>query len=114
MTRPSPVVTCVCGCGRHGRHHARGLIEACWKRAYRAGVLDRYPRTLPDPRPQVMSLVSVTTRGRLEDYIELTRVWGVSREEAAARVGVTERTVRRYEAHLRATAQTSQKERRSA
>jgi hypothetical protein len=38
--------------------------------------------------------------GRIEDYAEL-RSWGLSRREAAARLGVTLRTLDRYDADLR-------------
>lgn len=38
--------------------------------------------------------------GRLEDYAEL-RSWGLTRRQAAERMGVTLRTAERYEATLR-------------
>lgn len=38
--------------------------------------------------------------GRLEDYAEL-RIWGLSRRQAAERMGVSLRTAERYEAALR-------------
>ena len=42
---PAPVARCRCGCGRPAGQ-ARGLAEACYQRAMRAGVLDRlFPRT---------------------------------------------------------------------
>jgi hypothetical protein len=38
--------------------------------------------------------------GRVEDYADL-RSWGLTREQAAVRLGVTMRTVLRYDAALR-------------
>ncbi len=37
---------------------------------------------------------------RMEDYAEL-RWWGLTQAQAAARLGVSERTAQRYEAELR-------------
>lgn len=99
---PGRTVTCVCGCGRTGRHYGRGLVMACWNREQRNRNLDRYPRTTPEPTPRPMRLVSESVAGRVADYAEL-RSWGVSLHEAAARLGVTSRTAHRYESHLRAT-----------
>lgn len=39
---------------------------------------------------------------RVEDYLELTRRHGLTRIEAACRMGITYRTATRYEAILRA------------
>jgi hypothetical protein len=43
---------------------------------------------------------SAQRAGRIEDYAEL-RSWGLTRQEAAARLGVTLRTLDRYDADLR-------------
>jgi hypothetical protein len=42
--------------------------------------------------------------GRIEDYAEL-RSWGLTRRQAAARLGVTLRTLDRYDADLKARRQ---------
>lgn len=31
------IITCGCGCGRVGRHHARGLLHTCYRRLLRRG-----------------------------------------------------------------------------
>ena len=103
MPRQAPVITCGCGCGRRGRHQGRRLVEACWIRAKRAGTLDRYPRVTPIPQSRPMRLVATSVQGRLEDYVEMTRDWGLSKAHAADRLGITLRTATRYESHLRAT-----------
>ncbi|MFY7069609.1 hypothetical protein ACOQFV_27440 [Nocardiopsis changdeensis] len=96
----SRTVTCICGCGRTGPHHGRGLITACWHREKYHGRLNDWPLTqAPVNRP--MRLISESVRGRLEDYLEL-RSWGVPVPEAARRLGVSERTITRYNSHLRA------------
>jgi hypothetical protein len=101
------ILTCACGCERTGAHEARGLLPGCYTRAFRAGRLDDYP---PHPmsldRRRVAAARMVQGKqaardGRLEDYIEL-RSWGLSRREAAARVGVTLRTTVRWHHRLRA------------
>jgi hypothetical protein len=47
---------------------------------------------------------SAIRAGRIEDYQEL-RSWGLTRREAAERLGVTLRTVDRYDADLKAQRQ---------
>lgn len=101
MPRLGRPITCACGCGRRGPHHSRGLVETCWKRHKYNNALDRYPRTTPVPPPRPMRLVSPRVAGRIEDYVEL-RSWGVRREEARQRLGVTDRTISRWHTHLRA------------
>lgn len=98
---PGRIVTCACGCGRVDRHKGRGLISACWNRERYHGRIDDWPPT-KQPATHRMKLRADTVRGRLEDYLEL-RSWGVDDDEAAARLGVTTRTLTRYKAHLRAT-----------
>ena len=43
---------------------------------------------------------SIVRAGRIEDYLEL-RSWGLTRRQAAERLGVTIRTTQRYDAALR-------------
>lgn len=96
---PGRIITCAC-CGRTGRHKGRGLIGACWDREKYHGRLTDWPLTqAPVNRP--MALAAGTVRGRFEDYLEL-RAWGATVPEAARRLGVSERTITRYNSHLRA------------
>jgi hypothetical protein len=53
------------------------------------------------PTPRARQRVGSSSAGRVESYAEL-RSWGLSRAEAAARIGVTRRTVERYEARMAA------------
>ena len=85
------------GCGRRRRKRqgARDYCGTCYGRwAYHG-----YPQEGP-PSP-VLSVAPAERAGRIEDFVEL-RSWGVSREEAARRLGVSLRTVERYDAALRA------------
>ena len=78
-----------------------------WQGGWRCGYCRRcYTRWMehgfPASGPPV-ERVQVTgwrSDGRVEDYTEL-RSWGLTRQEAAARLGVTIRSVLRYEARLR-------------
>ncbi|GAA1455424.1 helix-turn-helix domain-containing protein [Nocardiopsis tropica] len=102
----SKTIVCVCGCGRTGLHSGRGLINSCWHRESRAGRLDQWPpRPVPAAqlRAQTAAMVAdaqAARDGRIEDYIEL-REWGHTRPEAAARMGVTLRTLTRWHNQLR-------------
>lgn len=109
---PGRIITCACGCGRVDRHKGRGLVNACWSRERYHGRIDDWPPTKA-PANYEMKLAASSVRGRLEDYLEL-KSWGVPDDEAARRLGVTTRTLQRYEAHLRATTGATQKETQAA
>ncbi|MBB4935678.1 ribosomal protein L13E [Lipingzhangella halophila] len=100
-----PDITCAC-CGRTGPHIGRGLIRTCHTRHSANGTLHRWPLN-PHRAPNgttTYQLRSPTALGRAEDYAEL-RSQGLTRVEAAERLGVTIRTASRYQAYLRATQQ---------
>jgi hypothetical protein len=81
------VITCD-SCGRDKvRYRNSPWDHACWKRWDRAG----RPDTGPPPR----------RTGRYGEFFELTREQHYSLENAAARMRVSVRTARRYEARLR-------------
>lgn len=93
-------IRCAC-CGQEGRHHARGWITACYWRWFRAGKPADGPPPLPPgyrPRP---ALHKGPASDRIEDYGWLRREQGLTREQAAERLGVCERTAWRYERALR-------------
>lgn len=76
---------------------------ACYQRWIRAGRPPggpARPLTRETCAERARAAYQEQARGRREDYQEL-RSWGETREVAAARVGVTERTVQRYERALR-------------
>ena len=80
--------------GESRRHAAKGL---CWP-CYRA---DRKPPAVaacPDPEPD--ETPQTKREARMEDLAELLS-WGRPLEEAARRVGITERTALKYVAELR-------------
>ena len=84
---------CRCGCGRPAARHRLGLAKACHERFRYHG------------RPE--SFGPPSGRGndgrraeREEDYAEL-RSWGVPLEEAARRVGISERTAGNLERRYR-------------
>lgn len=74
-------------CGEEKTHQAYGWCKACWGRWDRAG------RPAAGPPP--------SSYGRYDEYFELTRDQQYTLKNAAARMGVCERTAQRYEAHLR-------------
>lgn len=90
MSTPVEIV-CRC-CGQLGMHNARGLRATCYSRHTDAGTLHQYPR-LNTKLPRLW---------RIETYQELAAST-TSREQIAARLGVTERSVQRYAAALRAS-----------
>jgi hypothetical protein len=73
-------------CGRHRPHKGRDWCGACHSRWLRADCPDTGP---PPPR-----------NGRYEEYYELTREQHYTLANAAARMGICERTAYRYEARI--------------
>ena len=78
---------CRCGCGRPAACRRCKLTRACYQRWRRHG----WPDDVPPPR--------AARAGRIEDYLEL-RSQGLTRTQAAERLGVTRRTIERYEHDL--------------
>jgi hypothetical protein len=94
------VTICRC-CRRLAPHKAFGWCIACYQRWNRAG----RPSSGPPPRAQDPIAAAEAGRraakaARMEDYQDL-RSWDVRRDVAAARIGVSVRTVERYERDLR-------------
>ena len=90
-------------CDHFGEHGGHNWCIACYQRWKRAGRPEGGP---PEPlsrtecAARARAAYQEQARGRREDYQEL-RSWDETREQAAARVGVTERTAWRYERTLR-------------
>ena len=107
MSRTLRIDICVC-CENGGPVVGRGLTRACYQRHWKAGTLDRFPAV--DPAVRLESRREGARKSqqkhierfeaRVEDYAEL-RGWRETREQAAARLGVTERAAQRYERRLR-------------
>ena len=88
---------CRCGCGRPVTRYRRlRLANACYERWRCRG----FPQDIP---PAGHGGNDRRRAERIEDYREL-RKWRETPEAAAARLGVSVRTVERYEAALRAGA----------
>lgn len=91
-----PAPTCA-RCPRPRRYPTCGLCDPCYQQWRRDGRPD-----LGTWQPHVQCSTSAeSVAGRREDYAEL-RGFGLSVEDAAARLGVHERTGWRYERQLRA------------
>ncbi|MCO6011449.1 hypothetical protein NE236_41520 [Actinoallomurus purpureus] len=75
-------------CGNEGQHGGYTWCRACHSRWERAG----RPASGPPPK----------RNGRVGEYAELTRDQHYTLVNAAARMGISERTAWRYEARLRA------------
>jgi hypothetical protein len=89
--------TCRCGCGREATGRT-GLTTSCRQRWYQAGRPDDFP---PPRWTWTGTWAGRGTReDRIDEYAEL-RSWGLSRAEAAVRLGLCRRTIERYESHLR-------------
>jgi hypothetical protein len=84
------VTTCR-SCQRRPANHARGLCGSCYNRWRYYGKPQDGP---PPPR------TGGPCADRIEDYLDL-RMWGLSKQQAAERLGVTLRTIWRYEHRLR-------------
>jgi hypothetical protein len=78
-------VTCA-SCGQWRRYHSNGWCKCCWRRWVDAG----RPASGPPPSPY----------RRWPEYAELTRDMGHTLRQAAERMGISERTAWRYEAHI--------------
>ena len=89
---------CACGCG-HPAPRGR-FAGGCYKRWVKAGRPASGPPPPKTPEQRRPPPRSAERAGRIEDYAEL-RSWGLSLQDAAARMGLTTRTVERYEAELK-------------
>ena len=95
-------VECVC-CGTEGPHIGRGLIQRCHNRHALAGRLEEFPLNPGSANASLQRGQETRLQayaGRLEDFAELLS-WGESPEQAAKRLGISEKTARKYERRLR-------------
>jgi hypothetical protein len=90
--------SCRCGCGRRARYRSSGLAHTCHTRWLRLG----RPAVLPPPRTR-RGVPNRSRLARIEDYRDLL-AWQETPQMAAARLDVSERTIRRYGAALRSGA----------
>ena len=99
MTRYRPNRTCN-DCGRNRPHCGLGLCRGCWIRQWRAthGRYDTPTGTGPGGPGIAKSANDIAAR--LEDYQEL-KAQNIKRLDIATRLGVSYRTLHRYEARLR-------------
>ncbi len=85
---PPPPPECRCGCGRPAlRGWQCGLARPCYQRWRYYG----RPDVIPPPRP--------SRADHIEDYLEL-RSQGLTRAQARWRMGLSRRTIERYEHDL--------------
>ncbi|MEV0660152.1 hypothetical protein ACIBI3_02235 [Actinomadura luteofluorescens] len=99
MTRHLPARTCR-DCGRNRPNHGRGLCRGCWLRQWRA-TNGRYDvATGTGMGGPGIPKTAADIAARLEDYAFL-RALNVRRLDIAARLGVSYRTLNRYDARLR-------------
>ncbi|MGH3380390.1 MAG: hypothetical protein ACRDP6_37210 [Actinoallomurus sp.] len=99
------IITCR-NCKQDKEHRGHQLCGTCWQRWNSAG----RPDEIPPPMPKAEQLAYARSRrtgrrttahqNRLADYYEMTRLHRVQQEEAAQRLGVGFRTVKRYETEL--------------
>jgi hypothetical protein len=106
VSRVRPIVNCAC-CGKKGPLLGRRLIRACYAKHRRNGTLHQFPvdldaqlRAAREAAPKGGEWRSQLSEGLIEDYA-FCREQGETREMAALRVGVHERTARKYERMLR-------------
>ena len=101
-----PTITCACGCGQSGPHAARGLLEACYRQALGRGEHARCPNRPVDAQTRQQLTENLRRvhqqrrTARIEDYADL-RSWGLTRAQAAQRLGVSDRTTVRWNRTLR-------------
>lgn len=93
-------IVCAC-CGEQGWHIGHGWRDACWRRWIEAGKPADGP---PPPKPGSGGVLKSReiVASRLEDLALLLDV-GVDKREAARRIGVSYKTVCRYERRLAQT-----------
>ena len=78
-------------------HRAGWRCDHC-RRCYKRWMDHGFPASGPPVKR--VQVAGWRSDGRVEDYAEL-RSWGLTRQESAARLGVTIRSALRYEARLR-------------
>lgn len=88
-------IRCAC-CHRFGPHGAHGWCSPCYVRWLRAEQPEEGPPPRhPDPVAAAAEGRRRAAQGRREDYQDL-RSWGIRREFAAERLGVSVRTTERF------------------
>lgn len=95
------IVTCACGCGKTGKHHARGMLYLCYKRRQSRGTLDLYPETRyrAQRTARKMLMRSDHIQDRADDWRGLTERQGYTNKQACEWIEVSERTGQRYRSH---------------
>jgi hypothetical protein len=86
------------GCGQEPGRWRDGARCGYCRRCYKRWLDNGFPASGP-PAPRHAPGGWGTRAGRVEDYLEL-RSWGFSPAAAALRLGVTRRTIERYDADL--------------
>jgi hypothetical protein len=101
------IVDCQC-CGKRRKHYGNNLCSACHSRWLDHGK----PAVCPPPAKECRTFTLEDRRlarealtaarlSRIEDYVWLTREQRLSRDGAAARMGISIRTAERYEAAIK-------------
>lgn len=98
MSYERKIVNCIC-CGKTGTHKGRGLRSSCWHRMNQKGRLEEYPLREPTSTYTMVGQ-SEHIMDRVADFEILLRR-GLNYRQISERLGVTERTLVRYAAHLR-------------
>lgn len=99
MSRPKRFITCVC-CGQRGRVQARRLIARCYSYYKRRGALDRFP---PIREAKLWQPVRSDSSLMVQRYQELAATRPApSKTWIAWELGVSERSIERYAAAVRA------------
>ncbi|MET8866492.1 hypothetical protein ABZW11_26440 [Nonomuraea sp. NPDC004580] len=99
MTRRR-TITCA-DCGKPGLNHARNLDGVCYSRHQRRGTLDQFPRTAGTAEP--WQPARSDGQRMMDRYRALAQLRPpMSKRAIAWELGVSERSVERYAAALRA------------
>lgn len=91
--RASPIITCSCCLRESVNHAAHGWCYRCYDRWIEAG--------RPDDGPPEATRSERELAARREDYAWLRTELGLSRAQAAERIGVSDNTADRYEAWMK-------------
>jgi hypothetical protein len=96
-----PIITCAC-CGKSGHHRAHGWRDYCYTRWFKAGKPAGGPPPVQEESTEPAFAAHMAAfAGRLADYQWLLqRERRLTAQQAADRMGVSLRTVRRWNALL--------------
>jgi len=101
------IITCV-GCGQEKQYYARESCSTCYERWYHNGKPEGgppQPKSNDECRAMGRKTIVFDRDKRMEEYRKLTRDDGLPREIAAQKMGISDRTVSRYEKALRESAE---------